>query len=199
MRQGLSDHPTFGALLALAIAVPAACGGAQDSEAQEDPTPTPATTGGFVRASQPGSVSQTLAQAEITVTYNRPVARGRELFGSLVPWDSIWHPGADQATYLETTSDIRIDGRPLPAGRYSLWTRPGREEWSVYFHGDWEVFHMPFPGEEGVALELTVTPERADHMETLAFYFPVADHRSGVLALHWGETRLELPIEVPEP
>jgi hypothetical protein len=45
--------------------------------------------------SQRGSVAQTIAFTNISVTYGRPVARGRVLFGQLVPWDSTWHPGAD--------------------------------------------------------------------------------------------------------
>ena len=86
----------------------------------------------------------------------------------------------------------------LPAGRYSIWMRPDPEAWTVYFHRDWDVFHLPFPGKDGVAAELTLTPGTAPHMETLAFYFPVVDGRHGVLAFQWGETRLDIPIDVGE-
>ena len=133
------------------------------------------------------------------MTYSRPVARGREIFGHLVPWDAEWNPGADHATYLRTTADISVAGRPLSEGRYSIWARPGPESWTIIFHRDWDVMHIPFPGRGGIVLELTAVPRTADHMESLAFYFPVADRRSGLLAFHWGETLIEIPIEVPEP
>jgi Protein of unknown function (DUF2911) len=56
--------------------------------------------------SQRGSVSQTVAFTDITITYGRPVARGRELFGQLVPWDSVWHPGADSATRIASRYNL---------------------------------------------------------------------------------------------
>lgn len=151
-----------------------------------------------VKASQAGSVAQTIADAEVRVVYNRPVARGRELFGSLVKWGETWNPGADQATRIELTRDIRVAGSPLPAGRYSVWTIPDPEEWTLILSSAWDVYHIPYPGESEDALRLTIRPRKAPNMETLAFYFPTVDGRSGVLALHWGETLLEIPIEVPE-
>ncbi len=154
---------------------------------------------GSVKASQAASVSQTMAEAEITVVYNRPVARGRGLFGNLVPWDLEWNPGADQATHIKTTSDLLVAGQPLPAGNYSLWAIPTPNEWTIIFHRDWDVFHTPYPGDEGVELRLEIEPIPASHVESLAFYFPVVDRRDGVLALHWGETLLLIPLHVPEP
>ena len=154
---------------------------------------------GAVVASQGAAVSQNLAQSQITVVYNRPVARGRVIFGNLVPFDEVWHPGADQATYLRTTADIMVADQLLPAGNYSLWATPGTDTWEVIFHNDWNVFHLPYPGDEGVAIRFEVTPEEAEHMETMAFYFPVADRREGVLAFHWANTKLSIPISAPGP
>jgi len=175
----------------------AAEAGAGDEDQTIQPLPIATPESGSIVASQAASVSQNLAQAQITIVYNRPVARGREIFGSLVPWGKVWHPGANQATYLHTTADILFGGQPLPAGRYSLWTIPTPEEWTIILHRDWDVFHMPYPGDEGVELRVTAIPQPAEHMESMAFYFPVADGRKGTLAFHWGETRIEIPIEVP--
>lgn len=154
---------------------------------------------GSVKASQAATVSQTMAEAEITVVYNRPVARGRVLFGELVQWGLEWNPGADQATHLTTTRDLLLAGERLPAGSYSIWAIPNPDEWTLIFHRDWDVFHTPYPGDEGVELRLDVEPQAAAHVESLAFYFPVVDRRDGALALHWGETLLLIPIHVPGP
>ncbi|MQA90178.1 MAG: DUF2911 domain-containing protein [Gemmatimonas sp.] len=54
------------------------------------------------RVSQPARVTQRMGSTEMTIVYNRPTARGRDLFGALVPWDSIWNPGADEATRIES-------------------------------------------------------------------------------------------------
>jgi len=73
-----------------------------------------------IQKSQAAAVSQRVANTEITVTYSRPVARGRALFGALIPFDQVWNPGADQATAVAFTREVRINEHPLPAGKYSL-------------------------------------------------------------------------------
>ncbi len=150
----------------------------------------------LVARSQRGVVSQRVAQAEITVEYSRPVARGRDLFGGIVRYGRIWNPGADSATRVIVSHDVLLDGHMLPAGRYSLWVIPNEAEWTIIFNRTADTWHSLYPGEQDDELRLTVRPEETWHMETLAFYFPVADGRRGVLALHWGETVVHLPIEV---
>src|SRR3982074_75328 len=78
---------------------------------------SPAASQGYP-PSQRGTVTQNVAFTEISVTYGRPVARGRELFGALVPWDSIWHPGADSATRITFSKDVLIESKPLRDGEY---------------------------------------------------------------------------------
>src|SRR3954469_21235715 len=74
--------------------------------------------------SERGTVSQMVAFTNISVAYGRPVARGRALFGALVPWDSVWHPGADSATRIRFSHDVLLEGHALRAGEYSLWLIP---------------------------------------------------------------------------
>src|SRR3989440_7469374 len=77
-----------------------------------------------IPASQHGSVTQRVGSTDIAVSYNRPVARGRRLFGELVRWGHIWHPGADSATTITFSRDVAIAGHDVAAGRYTLWTIP---------------------------------------------------------------------------
>jgi hypothetical protein len=152
-----------------------------------------------MRMSQHGTVSQTIGRTQVTIEYNRPVARGRKLFGpdAVVSYGRVWNPGADQATTVEFSTDVQVDGHQLAAGKYSLWVVPGPDEWTVVFSRAADVFHTPYPGREHDALRITVTPERGDHMETLAFYFPVVDGRKAILRLHWGETIVPISIQAP--
>jgi hypothetical protein len=147
------------------------------------------------RKSQPARVSQRLEDAEVTVAYSRPVARGRELIGALVPYGEIWNPGADEATRIELSHDVTIAGQPLPAGKYSLWAIPDPKEWTLIFSRAWDVEHIPYPEGED-ALRIRVLPQPGPHMETLGFYFPMVDADSAVLVLHWGETAIPLPLRV---
>ncbi|MGH7129977.1 MAG: DUF2911 domain-containing protein, partial [Planctomycetaceae bacterium] len=148
---------------------------------------------GSDRGSQPAEVRQRMGGTEIAVVYNRPSARGRELFGGLVPYDSVWNPGADEATRIELSDDILIEGERLPAGKYSIWAIPRPDEWTLIFSRAHDVFHVPYP-EGQDALRLAVRPRRASHMETMAFTFPVATRDSAELRFHWGEVVLSLGL-----
>jgi hypothetical protein len=148
------------------------------------------------KPSQHATVSQRINETTATVVYNRPVARGRELFGKLVPFGRIWCPGADDATTVEVSTNVRVDGQDLPAGKYSLWTEPQPERWTVMFNRNHTVWHTRYPQGQD-ALRLDVAPRSGSHMETLAFYFPVVDGRKAELVLHWGTVIVPLALEVP--
>lgn len=158
--------------------------------------PNLGTAQGVLRRSQHGSVSQTVNSTEISLRYNRPVARGRTLFGGVVRYGRLWNPGADSATQIEFSRDVEVAGEPLPAGAYTLWAIPDTAAWTIIFSTATDVWHVPYPGEQRDALRLEVAPTTGDHMETLAFYFPVVGPSSATLRLHWGTTVIDLPIEV---
>lgn len=148
------------------------------------------------KPSQHGTVSQRVNDTTLTIEYNRPVARGRELFGALVPYGRVWCPCADDATTLDTSTDITVNDQALAAGTYSVWTEPGPDTWTVIFSRAARAWHTRYPRGQD-ALRLTVTPRSGGHMETLAFYFPIVDGRKAELVLHWGTTVVPLAIEVP--
>ena len=148
--------------------------------------------------SQRGSVTQSVAFTTITVTYGRPVARGRVLFGQLVPWDSIWHPGADSATRVSFDHDVVIEGRTLKAAEYSLWLLPREHKpWTVIFSRAAHVFHKPYPGPAQDVLRVDVQPEPVSHVETLEIDFPLVLKDDAVMRIHWGEIGVPLRIKAP--
>lgn len=148
--------------------------------------------------SQRGSVEQMVAFTDISVVYGRPVARGRALFGALVPWDSVWHPGADSATRVTFSKDVIVEGKDLRAGEYSLWLIPRQSApWTVIFSRAARVFHKPYPGTSFEVLRVDVTPVEASHMESLAIYFPRVLRDSAEMRLHWGTTAVPLRIKAP--
>jgi len=149
-----------------------------------------------IKPSQHGSVSQRIADTTIALEYNRPVARGRELFGALVPYGRIWCPCADDATTIELSTSIKIDGQDLAAGKYSVWTIPNDGKWTVIFNRRAATWHTRYPDGQD-ALRLEVATRQGSHMETLAFYFPAVDGKKAELVFHWGTTIVPLAIEVP--
>lgn len=147
--------------------------------------------------SQHGTVSQRVSYTNIDIEYNRPVARGRELFGALVKWDSIWHPGADSASRIRFDKDVVLQDKALAKGEYSFWLIPRRSApWTLILSKAAHVFHQPYPGPEHDVLRVDIAPEKGAHMETMAFYFPVVGRDSTILRMHWGETVLPIRIKV---
>ena len=151
-------------------------------------------------ASQRARVDQTVAFTDISVVYGRPVARGRTLFGdsALVKWNVIWHPGADSATRITFSRDVKLEGRDVKAGEYTVWLIPrANAPWTFILNRAAHVFHIPYPGVGSDALRVDVMPERGSHMETLAFYFPVVLRDDAVMRIHWGETMVPVRIKAP--
>ena len=120
--------------------------------------------------SQHGTVSQRVSHTNVAIEYNRPVARGRALFGALVKWDSIWHPGADSATHISFDKDVTFEGKPLAKGEYSIWLIPrAQAPWTLILSSASRVFHSPYPGGQHDVLRVDIAPEKGAHMETLAW------------------------------
>jgi hypothetical protein len=160
--------------------------------------PTPAALAQTPPASQHGTVSQTINTTVISIEYDRPVARGRVLFGdsAVVKYGALWTPGANRATILESSRACRIAGQLVPAGKYSIWTVPGRDEWTLILNRTWNTHHAIYPGEADDVARIRLKPEAGAHMETLAYYFPVVEAYRAVLHIHWGTVVLAVPIDV---
>jgi hypothetical protein len=79
---------------------------------------------------------------KLEVIYNRPWKKDREIFGALVPYDKVWRTGANEATSFSTNKEIQIKDKKLKAGKYSLWSIPGAESWTIIFNtqtGQWGI------------------------------------------------------------
>jgi hypothetical protein len=160
-------------------------------------TGSPARSQGYP-FSQRGTFSQMVAFTEISIAYGRPAARGRNLFGALIPWDSVWHPGADSATRVTFNHDVLLEGKSLRAGEYSLWLIPREHaQWTVILSRAAHVFHKPYPGAKFDVLRIDVTPEQVSNMESFAIYFPMVLRDEAVMRLHWGTTAVPIRIKAP--
>lgn len=88
------------------------------------------------------SVMGTVAGSHIKIWYGSPSVRGRKVWGALVPYGKIWRTGANEATIFTTSKAIKIEGKNLPAGKYSLYTEPGENEWKIILNsqtGQWGI------------------------------------------------------------
>ena len=94
------------------------------------------------RPSPPETASGSAGGATITINYSSPSVKGRKIWGDLVPYDKVWRAGANKATIFETNKPIKIEGKELPAGKYSLFATPGENEWTIILNsetGQWGI------------------------------------------------------------
>lgn len=88
-------------------------------------------------------ISQTVGLTDITVEYSRPSVKGRTIFGGLVPYGEMWRTGANKNTIVTFSAPVKIGGKDLKAGAYSLFTVPGQTEWEIIFYTDTENWGTP--------------------------------------------------------
>jgi hypothetical protein len=147
------------------------------------------------RVSPNAAVSQTIGTTEVRITYGRPKVKGRTIFGGLVPYDEVWRTGANEATTFSVSSDVTIEGEPLSAGTYSLYTIPGPDSWTIIFNKVANQWGTNYDQSED-ALRVDVTPESAPSREMTTFLFEDVTETSGTCVLHWAEVRVPFEIQV---
>lgn len=151
-----------------------------------------------VRASERGEVMQTVDGTTVTVNYSRPRARGRApIFGNVVHWDEVWTPGANDATTLELSEDVTLEGHDIPSGIYSVWmvVREGAE-WELVLDPRPELFHTMRPEPTEDQIRFAVAPEPNEPVDILTWSFPAYSSTGMTLRMAWGELQVPLEIEV---
>lgn len=141
------------------------------------------------------SVFLTLDTNKIGVNYGRPSIRGRKIMGQLVPWNTVWRTGANQATHFTTSMDIAFGTVPVPRGTYTLWTIPGPDTWKIIVNrqtGQWGTQYDPsqdlarFDASPRTSLAVT---------DTFTISLTAASRTSGVMTLAWENTVVSIPFE----
>jgi hypothetical protein len=148
------------------------------------------------RLSPGASVSQTVGLTDISVTYSRPGVKERTIWGGLVPYNKMWRTGANEATKITFSDDVKINGQALPAGSYSLFTIPGESGWTVIFNKNTELAGTNGYDEKEDALRIQVKPQAAEFVERMEFVFSDLKDNSTTVALHWEKLMVPFTVEV---
>ena len=155
---------------------------------------------GAQELSELGTVAQKVSGTTITVAYSRPVERGRRnVFGNLVKWGVLWTPGANWATTLDVDHDVRVEGRLLPKGKYSMWVVPAPDRWTVSLHRRARRFHVDRPDSTDEQLRVTVRPDSGPHTEVMTWDFPEITTGATTLRFRWASVVVPLHIGILPP
>ncbi|MEP7323396.1 MAG: DUF2911 domain-containing protein [Saprospiraceae bacterium] len=143
-------------------------------------------------------VEQTVGLSTITVEYSRPGVKGRKVFGDLVPFGQMWRTGANQGTKITFSDDVKISGKDVKKGKYSLFTIPGEMEWTFILYKNPAV-NMPGGDDyktEDEALRFTSKPTKmADLKESFTIEFDKIKDAGTELFLAWENTRVAFNID----
>jgi hypothetical protein len=149
--------------------------------------------------SPPDSVSARVGEAAITIRYGRPRKRGRVIFGDIVPWDTVWRTGANDATVLRTDRDLVIGGTPVPAGSYSLFTIPTRTGTTLIINRETTRNGEPLAGTEydsskDFARIAMTTKALARPVEQLTIDVDPRGASEALLRVAWDQREMTVPI-----
>lgn len=144
-------------------------------------------------------ITQQIGLTDITLEYSRPSAKGREVFGSLVPYDQIWRTGANASTKITLTESAQIGGTPIAAGTYALYTIPGKEKWTIIIHANTKMRSLAgdvYKQENDVFRFEAKPKNQAGYTESFTLQFADLGTNSLNLQLTWENTLVNIPIKV---
>lgn len=147
------------------------------------------------RSSPPGSVKETISSgATVSIDYSQPSIKGRTIGKDIEPMKGkAWRAGANEATIFEVDKDVKVEGKDLPAGKYSLFMIDNGNTWTIIFNKNWNVWGTQYEANKSAdALHVDVTPgEPATFTEKLAYTIS----KAGKVSLYWGNKQVDFMVK----
>lgn len=148
-------------------------------------------------ASPDAEFTQQLGFGEVEVKYSRPSARGRVIFGGLVPFGELWRTGAHDATTIRFSEAVKLNGNDIPAGTYSFFTIPNLNEWTIILNQVTEMHGSSDYTPEQDLLRFTVKPEKSlRYYETFTIEVNDLSKEEAALFLLWENTQVKLSLRM---
>jgi hypothetical protein len=142
-------------------------------------------------------VKETVGLTDISIVYSRPSVKERVIFGDLVPYGKLWRTGANMATKITFSEDVKIEGKELAAGSYSFFTIPGESEWTLIFNTVADQPGSAQYDESKDALRVTVSTEKMQgSVETLMIGINSIRNDHAYLLVAWENTIVGAKVEV---
>lgn len=160
------------------------------------------TVNAQIEAPQPSPSAktvQTVGLTEVTLDYSRPAKRGRDIFGDLVPFETLWRTGANANSKITFSDDVNFAGTDVKAGTYAVFTKPGKKEWTVMLYSDTSNWGTPGKWDDSKVVATTTVEvsklKNAQESWTMAINELTMD--GAHLQMMWDETMVAVPFTVP--
>src|SRR5271155_5838660 len=130
----------------------------------------------------------------LTVNYSSPRMNGRKIFGALVPYGEVWRAGANEATTFVTDADILVGGKPIPAGKYTIFAIPDKDKWTLIISNKTGEWGTPYPGAEFDFARIDMTASTLPaNLENFTIAFD-KNPNGCIMRLDWETTRASLSV-----
>lgn len=150
------------------------------------------TLKGSLKAMAMGTISNT----GITINYHSPAVRGRVIWGGLVPFDNVWVTGAHRATSIEFNQEVIIGGVNVSAGKYALFTIPGKDEWTIIINKNWDQHLADDYNQKDDIVRVKVKPETEEtNQERLRYVIESEGDNAGKIVIYWERLEISLTIK----
>jgi Protein of unknown function (DUF2911) len=151
----------------------------------------------FPAASPVCTLKQRVGLTDIEINYSRPGVKGRTIFGGIVPYGQVWRTGANQATKITFSTDVKLNGEDVPAGSYALFTIPGEDEWTVILSKKVDQFGaFQYDAKDDLVRVKVVPIKLAETIDTFTIEFNRIRDDSAELNLIWDKTVVPLQIQI---
>jgi Protein of unknown function (DUF2911) len=148
-------------------------------------------------AASPGcTLKQRVGVTDITVEYSRPSMKGREIFGNVVPFGKVWRTGANAATKITFSTDVKLNGTKVPAGAYALYTIPDESEWTIILNKGVGKSGTQYDEKEDVVRFKTNPTDFPGNLETFTIEFNHIRDESAVMNLVWDKTVVPIKMDI---
>jgi hypothetical protein len=149
-----------------------------------------------IKGSIPSEASGKIGEANLKLTYHAPGVKGRTIWGGLVAYDQVWVTGAHMATTLETDKALIIGGQQISAGKYALFTIPGREEWTVIINKNYKQHLADNYDQKDDLVRVQVKPTTLEqHQERLKYEINSTSSSDGIIKISWDKLGIEVPVK----
>lgn len=143
------------------------------------------------RVSPMDSVQQTVNGLDVKIVYSRPFLKGREFGKDIVPFGKLWRTGANEATTFEINKDVHVNGKNLPAGKYSLYTIPDKTETAVIFNKEWNQWGTKYDESQDMLRIIVPTENSEESIEQ----FTIEVDEDGDVDFEWGTVEFGFKLE----
>lgn len=138
-----------------------------------------------------------IEDTHITILYTAPAVRGRVIWGGLVPYDEVWSTGAHRATSFEIDRDFTVGDKKIPAGKYAIFTIPGKDKWVIILNKKWDQHLADEYDAKDDLLRIETTPVLLSAVqERLNYSITELSEKEATLSISWETLKVGLTLKL---